>query len=51
MTHHYEQLKDEHMVAQHRKFSPVDSLGISFRRFGKRELIPQNQNSASEGAQ
>jgi hypothetical protein len=35
MTNHYEQLTTEHMMAQHRKFSPVDSLGVSFRRFGK----------------
>ncbi|MBI5031751.1 MAG: tyrosine-type recombinase/integrase [Chloroflexi bacterium] len=35
MTNHYEQLTTEHMMAQHRKFSPVDSLGVSYRRFGK----------------
>lgn len=37
MTSHYEQLTTEHMMAQHRKFSPVDSLGVSYRRFGKRK--------------
>lgn len=35
MTNHYEQLTTEHMMAQHRKFSPVDALGVSYRRFGK----------------
>lgn len=35
MTNHYEQLTTEHMMAQHRKFSPVDSLHVSYRRFGK----------------
>lgn len=34
MTHHYEQLKDEHVLAQHRKHSPMDSLGVTFRRIG-----------------
>ncbi len=38
MTHHYEQFKDEHVLAQHRKHSPVDSLGITYRRFGKRQI-------------
>jgi integrase/recombinase XerD len=37
MTHHYEQFKDEHVMAQHRKFSPVDALGITYRRFGNRK--------------
>lgn len=35
MTHHYEQLTDEHVMAQHRKYSPIDALGVSPRRFGK----------------
>ncbi len=34
MTHHYEQLTDEHVMAQHRKYSPIDALGVSPRRFG-----------------
>lgn len=38
MTNHYEQLTTEHMMAQHRKFSPVDSLGVSYRRFGKPKI-------------
>ncbi len=37
MTHHYEQFKDEHVLAQHRKFSPVDSLGLTYRRFGRKK--------------
>lgn len=37
MTHHYEQFKDEHVTAQHRKFSPVDALGITYRRLGNRK--------------
>lgn len=36
MTHHYEQFKDEHVMAQHRKFSPVDSMGITYRRFSRK---------------
>lgn len=36
MTHHYEQLTDEHVMAQHRKYSPIDALGVSPRRFSKR---------------
>lgn len=35
MTHHYEQFKDEQVMAQHRKYSPIDSLGVMPRRFGK----------------
>lgn len=35
MTHHYEQLTDEQVMAQHRKYSPIDALGVSPRRFGK----------------
>lgn len=41
MTNHYEQLNQEHMIAQHRKFSPVESLGISYRRFGRRRNVVQ----------
>lgn len=41
MTNHYEQLTTEHIMAQHRKFSPVDSLGISYRRFGKGKTVAQ----------
>ena len=37
MTNHYEQLTEEHMLAQHRKFSPVDSLGVTYRRFSRRK--------------
>jgi len=37
MTHHYEQLKDEHVLAQHRKFSPMDRMQIAPRRFGKKK--------------
>ena len=43
MTHHYEQLKDEDMIAQHRKISPVDALRVSPRRFGR------PKKAASEG--
>ncbi|MBI4785845.1 MAG: tyrosine-type recombinase/integrase [Chloroflexi bacterium] len=39
MTHHYEQFKDEHMLAQHRKFSPVDRLGVTYRRYGNRKAV------------
>ncbi len=42
MTHHYEQLKDEHVLAQHRKFSPVDRMQISPRRFGKKQKLEHN---------
>lgn len=41
MTNHYEQLTTENMMAQHRKFSPVDALGVTYRRFGK----PKNNGS------
>ena len=41
MTNHYEQLNQEHMLAQHRHFSPVESLGITYRRFGKRRNVVQ----------
>jgi site-specific recombinase XerD len=37
MTEHYEQFKDEHVLAQHRKFSPVDSMGITYRRFSRKK--------------
>ncbi len=33
MTNHYELLTTELMMAQHRKFSPVD--GVTYRRFAK----------------
>jgi len=45
MTHHYEQLTDEHMLAQHRKFSPVDSLGVTYRRFSKGKIVAQRATS------
>ena len=35
MTHHYEQLKEEHVMAQHRKFSPADAIEVAPRRFGR----------------
>jgi integrase/recombinase XerD len=35
MTHHYEQFKDEQVMAQHRKYSPADALGLAQRRFAK----------------
>lgn len=35
MTNHYKQLTTEHMAAQHRKFSPIDALGVTYRRFGR----------------
>lgn len=44
MTHHYEQFKDEQMMAQHRKFSPADTLGLAQRRFGKRSNIQKGKN-------
>lgn len=37
MTHHYEQFKDEHVLAQHRKFSPMDALKLTNRRFAHRK--------------
>lgn len=54
MTHHYEQFKDEQMMAQHRKFSPADTLGLTQRRFGKksgvqkpkRELVTKRERMA-----
>lgn len=49
MTNHYEQLTTEHMMAQHRKFSPVDSLGVSYRRFGKGKKIAQTRAPTSSG--
>lgn len=48
MTNHYEQLKDEHVLAQHRKHSPVDALGISYRRFGNRRSLVKSQNPISK---
>ncbi len=45
MTHHYEQFKDEHVLAQHRKFSPVDALGIPYRRLGNRKAAAPKQDS------
>jgi site-specific recombinase XerD len=45
MTHHYEQFKDEHVLAQHRKFSPVDALGITYRRLGNRKAAAPKQDS------
>ncbi len=42
MTRHYEQFKEEHMLAQHRKFSPVDQLGVTYRRFGSRRALVQS---------
>lgn len=44
MTHHYEQFKDEHVMAQHRKFSPVDALGITYRKYGNRKTSIPTQN-------
>jgi len=41
MTHHYEQFKDEQVMAQHRKFSPADALGLAQRRFAKPKVIPR----------
>ncbi len=41
MTHHYEQLKDEHVIAQHRKYSPVDAIQITTRRVGSRRKPTQ----------
>ncbi len=48
MTNHYEQLTTEHMMAQHRKFSPVDSLGVSYRRFGKSKTTLGRPNAQLE---
>jgi hypothetical protein len=47
MTHHYEQFKDEHVLAQHRKFSPVDSLGLTYRRFGRKKNV-ENGNGGDK---
>lgn len=46
MTNHYEQFKDEHVLAQHRKHSPLDSLGITFRRLGRKRgfVLQPKQN-------
>jgi site-specific recombinase XerD len=46
MTSHYEQFKDEHVMAQHRKFSPVDALGITYRKFGNRKTSVPKGNAA-----
>ncbi len=44
MTHHYEQFKDEQVTAQHRKYSPIDALGVMPRRFGRgRQAAPKSQ--------
>lgn len=45
MTHHYEQFKDEQVMAQHRKFSPADTLGLTQRRFAKKSGIQKGKNS------
>ncbi len=42
MTNHYEQFKDEHVLAQHRRFSPMDTLGISYRKVGNRRTVVQS---------
>jgi site-specific recombinase XerD len=47
MTNHYEQFKDEHVMAQHRKFSPVDAMGITYRRYGNRKASPPKQNRSN----
>lgn len=47
MTHHYEQFKDEHMTAQHRKFSPVDAMGITYRKLGNRKAAVPKPNSTN----
>lgn len=50
MTHHYEQFKDEHVSAQHRKFSPVDALGITYRKYGNRKTsIPNSKGEIQSG--
>ncbi len=35
MPHHCEHCTDEQVMAQHRKYSPVDALGVTPRRFGQ----------------
>ncbi len=47
MTHHYEQFKDEHVMAQHRKFSPVDAMGITYRRYGNRKAAAPDKRDES----
>jgi hypothetical protein len=44
MTHHYQQLKDEHVIAQHRKFSPADALRLTPRRFNNRKKVSAQGN-------
>ncbi len=47
MTNHYEQLTNEHMMAQHRKYSPVDALGVTYRRFGRGKRITKSTSPKS----
>lgn len=44
MTHHYEQFTDEQVMAQHRKYSPIDALGVAPRRFSKGKRAAQKEN-------
>lgn len=48
MTHHYEQFTDEQVMAQHRKYSPIDSLGVTPRRFSKTRTAAHKQNVPAE---
>jgi site-specific recombinase XerD len=48
MTHHYEQFTDEQVMAQHRKYSPIDSLGDTPRRFGKGKQAAPKQKPSEE---
>ncbi len=45
MTHHYEQFTDEHVMAQHRKYSPIDALGVTPRRFSKAKQVQKKQKT------
>ncbi len=49
MTRHYEQFKEEHMMAQHRKFSPVDQLGVTYRRYGNKRAVVQGEAQDPSG--
>ncbi len=49
MTHHYEQFKDEQMMAQHRKYSPADALGLAQRRFTKSKSNGKKADASEPG--
>lgn len=45
MTGRYLQYREEQRIAQNRKHSPADSLGLSYRRFGKGRRLSAEQTS------